>query len=143
MPSAGRVLEALHMLAYDYPVLGAFMTFLWFFIWILWLFLLFRVLLDVFRSQDLSGWGKALWIIFMILLPFLGVLVYVIVRGRGMTERDVQRAQASQDAFKAYVQETAASTASPADQIAKLADLKERGAITDDEFQAQKAKILA
>jgi Short C-terminal domain/Phospholipase_D-nuclease N-terminal len=130
------------MLAYDYPVLGAFLTMLWIVLWVVWLFLLFRVVFDIFRSDDLSGWGKALWLIFVILLPYIGVFVYVVLRGRSMGQRDIATAKAQEESFKAYVRETAGSTGT-ADELAKLADLKERGVITDAEFQQQKAKILA
>src|SRR5262245_56037752 len=117
------------MLAYDYPVLGAFWTLLWIVLWVIWLFLLFRVIFDIFRDHDLSGWGKALGLIFVIILPFLGVFVYIIARGRGMGERDMQEAQARQQQFDAYVRDAAASGGGTADELAKLADLKERGVI--------------
>jgi len=131
------------MLAYDYPILGAFMTMLWFFLWIIWIFLLIRIIFDIFRSDDLGGGGKALWLIFVILLPFLGVFVYVIARGSGMGKRDLARAQAQDAEFRQYVQSAAVSGRSTADQLATLADLKDRGVISEDEFAAQKAKILA
>jgi len=131
------------MLAYQYPVLGVFWTFLWFFLWIIWIFILFRVIFDIFRSHDLGGWGKALWLIFVIILPFLGVFVYLIARGRSMSERDVQRAQQQQDQFNAYVREAAGSGSNSADELSKLADLKAKGVITDAEFEQQKAKILS
>ena len=131
------------MFAYDYPVMGVFWSMFIFFLWILWFMLLFKVFIDIFRSDDLSGWGKALWSIFVIFLPFLGIFVYLIARGKGMGQRDMAQAQASEAAFRSYVQEAAASGGSSADQLAKLADLKERGVISDAEFQAQKAKILA
>ena len=130
------------MLAYDYPLLGAFWTLLWLFLWIVWIFILFRVIFDIFRSHDLGGWGKALWLIFVIILPFLGVFVYVIARGKGMSERDMQRAAESEQQFRSYVQQTAAQ-GDPADQLSKLADLKAKGVLTDEEFEAQKAKILS
>ena len=130
------------MLAYQYPVLGVFWTFLWFFLWIIWIFILFRVIFDIFRSHDLGGWGKALWLIFVIILPFLGVFVYLIARGRSMSERDVQRAQQQQDQFNAYVREAAGSGSNSADELSKLADLKAKGVITDAEFEQQKAKVL-
>ena len=98
------------MLAYDYPLLGAFWTLLWLFLWIVWIFILFRVIFDIFRSHDLGGWGKALWLIFVIILPFLGVFVYVIARGKGMSERDMQRAAESEQQFRSYVQQAAASS---------------------------------
>ena len=131
------------MIAYDYPLLGVFWTMLWFFIWIAWLFLLFRVIFDIFRSHDLGGWGKALWAIFVVIVPFLGVLVYVIARGRGMSERDLAQAQQQKQQFDAYVKDAAASGGGTAEELTKLADLKERGVITDAEFEQQKAKLLA
>jgi membrane protein implicated in regulation of membrane protease activity len=130
------------MLAYSYPLLGAFLTILWlslFFIWI-WLFII--VLVDVFRSHDMGGFAKALWVLFIIFLPFLGVLVYLIARGGKMHERAVERTDQQQQAFRGYVQ-SAAAPSGPAAQLAKLADLKDRGVITDAEFQAEKAKLLA
>ncbi len=130
------------MLGYDYPFLGLFWSMLVFFLWIAWFFLLFRVIFDIFRSHDLSGWGKALWLIFVILVPFLGVFVYVIARGDSMTDRDVADAQAQEAAFKPYMQETAASGGGTADELSKLADLKAQGVITDAEFEQQKAKLL-
>jgi Short C-terminal domain len=132
------------VLAYDYPVLGAFWTLLWFFLWIVWIFILFRVIFDIFRSHDLGGWGKALWLIFVIILPFLGVFVYVIARGKGMSERDMKQAAESEKQFRSYVQEAASSGGgTTADELAKLADLRDKGVITPAEFEAQKAKILA
>jgi hypothetical protein len=132
------------LLAYDYPLLGAFWTLLWLFLWIVWIFILFRVIFDIFRSHDLGGWGKALWLIFVIILPFLGVFVYVIARGRGMAERDAQRAAESEQQFRSYVQQAATSGGgTTADELSKLADLRDKGVITPAEFEAQKAKILA
>jgi ABC-type multidrug transport system fused ATPase/permease subunit len=132
-----------HVLAYTYPLLDAFWTMLEFFLLIIWIIILFRVILDIFRSHDLGGGGKALWLIFVIILPFLGVLIYLIARGKGMGERDVQQAQAQDQEFKAYVQEAASGqSATPADELAKLADLRDRGVISDADFEQQKAKIL-
>jgi hypothetical protein len=134
------------VLAYDYPLLGMFWTFLWFFLWIAWIVVLFRVIFDIFRSKDMGGWGKALWVIFVIFLPFLGVLVYLIARGHSMGERDLAEAQAQETAFRAYVQDAAATSGGgggSADELTKLADLRDRGVISEDEFQAQKAKLLA
>ena len=130
------------MLGYDYPILGLFWTFLMVFIWIAWIILLFRVFVDIFRSHDMGGWGKALWSIFVILVPFLGVFVYLIVRGKSMAHRDVQQAQQNEAAFRAYVQETA-GTGSSADELTKLAQLRNDGVISDQEFEQQKAKLLA
>src|SRR5262245_62000874 len=113
------------------------------FLWVMWFFLLFRVIMDIFRSHDLSGWSKALWLIFVIILPFLGVFVYVIARGPSMGQRDLAQAQAHDAAFRDYVRDAAVSSSGPADELVKLADLRDRGVITEDEFAAQKAKILA
>jgi type VI protein secretion system component VasK len=135
---AYRSMEGCEM---QYPLLSAFLTMMWFFLWILWLFLLFWIIFDVFRSKDLSGWAKALWLIFIIVLPFLGVLVYLIVRGGSMHERQAREVQAQDEAFRAYVKDAAGS--SSADEVAKLADLRERGVISEAEFQAGKAKILS
>lgn len=124
----------------SYPLLNVFWTMLWFFLWILWFFLLFRIFIDIFRSHDLGGWGKALWSIGIIILPFLGVLIYVIARGGGMHERDVKQAQQADEQMRAYVKDAAAS--GPSDEIAKLAALRDQGVLTDEEFNAQKAKLL-
>jgi len=133
----------------DYPLLNLFWTMLWLFLWVLWFFLLFKVISDIFRSHDMGGWGKAGWLIFVILLPYIGVLIYLIVRGRSMSERDVAQAKDSEAAFKAYIRETAAtgggqaaSAPSHVDELAKLADLRSSGAITDEEYQKAKDKLL-
>lgn len=125
-----------------YPLLDTFLTMMWFFLWILWFFLLFRVIIDVFRSHELSGFAKALWLIFVIILPFLGVFVYLIARGKNMAEHDQRDAQAQQEAFKQQVQQAAGSSSSTADELTKLADLHSRGVLTDAEYEAQKAKAL-
>ena len=130
------------MLAYDYPLLGAIWTMFIFFLWIAWLFLLFKIFGDIFRSKDMGGGAKAAWCIFVILAPFLGTFIYVIARGQGMGERDIEAFRAQQAQFEAYVKETAGSGTS-ADELAKLADLKAKGVLTDAEFEAQKAKVLA
>lgn len=132
------------MLAYDYPLLASFLTVVWIFVWIAWIVLLFRTIGDIFRSQDLGGGAKALWLFVVILLPYLGVFVYVISRGRGMGERDLAAARAQQEAFDAYVRQAAGSgSASPADELARLAELRDRGVITDAELEQRKAKLLA
>ena len=130
----------------DYPLLNLFLTMLYFFLWIAWLFLLFRIILDIFRSHDLGGWGKAGWTILILFVPFLGVLIYVIARGSSMQERDMQQARESKQAMDRYITETAkgaAPSTSPVDELTKLADLHKSGAINDDEFAAMKAKVLA
>jgi ABC-type multidrug transport system fused ATPase/permease subunit len=128
------------LLASSYPLLDVFWTMLWFFLFFIWIWLLITIFVDLFRSQDLSGWAKAGWVIFVIILPFLGILFYLIFRGQSMHERAVQQAQQQESEFRQYVQETAQT--SSADQLTKLADLKDRGVITDEEFQQQKASIL-
>ena len=129
------------MISYVYPVMGAFWTLMWFFLWIIWIMLLFKVFADIFRSDDLGGWGKTLWVIFVIVLPFLGVFVYFIARGNKMGQRDLDYAAAQQKQFNSYVRDVA-STASPADELTKLAALHSSGALTDAEFAQQKAKLL-
>ena len=131
------------MLAYDYPILGLFWTMMIFFLWVAWLFLLFKVIFDIFRSHDMGGFAKAFWALFVILIPWLGVLVYLIARGRSMQERDIAAMQSQQEAMDTYIRQTAASSTSAADELAKLADLKSQGIISDAEFQQSKAKLLA
>ena len=131
------------MLAYDYPILGVFWSMLWLFLWIAWILLLFRVIVDIFRSHDLGGGGKALWAIFVVAVPFLGVFVYLIARGHSMHERDIEQARAHDAAMRAYVQHAAGSSGGVADELTKLADLKAAGIITDTEFERQKSKLLA
>ncbi|MFD7555488.1 SHOCT domain-containing protein [Streptomyces sp. NPDC059533] len=134
--------QSLQDLAADYPLLGAFWTMMIIFLWILWFVLLFRVFADVFRDDDLSGWGKAGWTVFVILLPFLGVFVYLLARGRGMGERDLRRARDREEAFRSHVRESA-GTGSRADELGRLAELRNRGDITAAEFEQAKAKVLA
>ena len=125
-----------------YPVLDVFWTMFEIFAFVLWFWLLFVVLTDVFRSPDLSGWAKAAWTIFVIFLPLIGVLTYLIIRGRSMNQRAARQAQQQEDAFRSYVQETAGAPSS-ADQLAKLADLRQRGVISSAEFENEKSKVLA
>jgi hypothetical protein len=132
------------MLASSYPVLDAFLTMLYFFLFVIWIWLLIMVFMDIFRSHDIGGWPKALWAIFVIVLPFLGVFVYLIARGGKMHERAAAQAAQQQKAFDSYIKQTAGAAGdSPTDQLAKLADLKSQGVVSDAEFEAQKAKILA
>src|SRR5213075_1545210 len=128
--------------SYSYPLLGAFWTILEIFLWVLWIWVLIYVFIDIFRSHDLSGWAKALWFIFVLFIPLIGVLVYLIARGGKMHERSVRDQQQADREFRSYVQETA-SSATPADQLARLADLRDRGVISAEEFNREKAKILA
>ena len=133
------------MLAYDYPAMGIFWSMLWFFLWIIWIMLLFRVIGDIFRSHDLGGFAKVLWLLLVIVVPFFGIFVYMIARGRTMAQHDMDAAQARDDQMKAYVQQVTASSGSTgsADELTKLAELNKSGVLTDAEFAQQKAKILA
>jgi Short C-terminal domain/Phospholipase_D-nuclease N-terminal len=126
----------------SYPALDVFWTMFEIFAFVIWFWLLFMVMMDVFRSSDLSGWGKAGWTIFVLFLPLIGILVYLIVRGRSMHQRAAQQAAQQEEALRSYVQEAAGSSASSADQLAKLADLRQRGVITSDEFEQEKSKVL-
>jgi len=125
---------------YSYPLLSVFWTILEIFLWVIWIWILIWILIDIFRSHDLSGWVKALWFLFVLFIPLVGVLVYLIVRGGKMQERAVQQAQQDDKQFRSYVQDAAGT--STADQLSKLADLRDRGVITAEEFDREKAKIL-
>ena len=129
--------------SYSYPLLGAFWTIFEIFLWVIWIWILIYVFIDIFRSRDLSGGAKALWFIFVLFIPLIGVLVYLIVRGSSMHERAVQQAQQQDRELRAYVQDAAGTPTSTADQLAKLADLRDRGVITPEEFEREKAKIMA
>lgn len=130
-------------LAYSYPVLGTFLTVLWVFLWIVWLVVLFRVVVDIFRDDTLSGGAKAGWMIFVILLPFLGVFVYLVARGRGMGAREVQQARAQKEDMDAYIRETARGNgADHVDELARLAEMHDKGGLSDAEFARAKEKIL-
>jgi len=124
------------------PLLDVFFATMWLFLWILWIFLLVRIIMDIFRSHDLGGWGKAGWLAFVIIFPFLGVLVYVLARGRQMSDRDVADAQARDQAFRSYVRDAAGTGNGAADEIGKLAALRDRGVITEDDFQQGKTRVL-
>ncbi|MDT0396271.1 MULTISPECIES: SHOCT domain-containing protein [Streptomyces] len=133
-------------LAYDYPLLSAFWTILIIFLWIMWFVLLFRVVMDIFRDDDLSGWAKTGWLVFTVVLPFLGVFVYVIARGKNMGHRERAQARAQQDAFDSYVRETAKGAGghtSSVDELARLSEIKARGDISDDEFRRAKELVLS
>jgi hypothetical protein len=114
---------------------------LWFFLWILWIFLVVWIIFDIFASRDLSGWGKAGWAAFVILLPFLGVFCYLIARGSGLQDRRYRGTRAQHDSYRVTPRDGAASGS--AAELSKLADLRDRGVITDEEFEQGKAKILA
>lgn len=128
--------------SYSYPLLGAFWTILEIFLWVLWIWILIYVFIDIFRSHDLSGWAKALWFLFVLFIPLIGVLVYLIARGGEMHERAVRQAQQQDREFRSYVKDAAGSQTT-ADQLTKLADLRDRGVITAEEFEREKAKVLA
>jgi type VI protein secretion system component VasK len=129
------------VLAASYPFLDVMWSMLVFFLWVLWFILLFRVFGDIFRRHDLSGGGKALWLIFTILLPFLGVFIYIISQGDAMGKRDLERAQAQRSQFDDYVRETAGG--GTAAEIEKAKTLLDSGAITQAEFDGLKAKALS
>ncbi|KAA0923651.1 SHOCT domain-containing protein [Streptomyces apricus] len=132
-------------LAYDYPLMSVFWSMLIFFLWIMWFVLLFRIVVDIFRDDDMSGWGKAGWLVFVVFLPFLGVFVYVIARGKNMGHREVAQARAQQQAFDSYVRETARSADRPSsvDELARLSEIRARGDITEEEFHRAKELVLS
>jgi ABC-type multidrug transport system fused ATPase/permease subunit len=120
-----------------------FLSMLWFVLFFIWIWLLISVFIDIFRSHDLSGLAKALWVVGIIIVPYLGVLIYLIARGGTMHERSVKAAQDADSQFKAYVQAAAGTSPSPASEIERLEGLRARGVINDQEFEALKAKVMA
>ena len=132
------------MLASDYPLLNVFWTMLGFFLFFIWIWLLITVFADVFRSRDLSGFAKAMWLIFVIFLPYLGVFMYLIARGDKMRDHAIDDAQNRDAAMRSYVQEAAGTgTKSTADELSKLVDLRDKGVITVEEYERQKTVVLA
>jgi Short C-terminal domain/Phospholipase_D-nuclease N-terminal len=127
----------------SYPLLNVFWTIFEVFLWVIWFWILITVFIDIFRSRDLSGGAKALWFLFVLLIPLVGVVVYLIVRGGGMHERTARVVQAQEAAHDSYLAQHAAPSSSTADQLAKLADLHDRNVISDQEFDREKAKVLA
>ena len=127
---------------FEFTVWESFLTILWFFLFVIWIWLLISVFGDIFRSDDLSGGGKALWLIFVILLPYLGVFVYLIARGKEMGEHRMRDMAQREEQMRSYVKDVA-STSSTADEIERLAQLQATGAITEEEFRQAKAKLLA
>jgi Phospholipase_D-nuclease N-terminal len=119
-----------------------FWSFLWFVMFFIWIWLLITVFADIFRSHDLGGFAKAIWVIFVIFIPYLGVFIYLIARGHKMHEHAVEAAEAQDAAARAYIQQATGTQASTADELARIADLKERGVIDDAEFQKLKAKAI-
>lgn len=131
------------MVLADFGTGQVFWSMLWFFLFVIWIWLLIAVFGDIFRSPDLSGWGKALWSIFIIFLPYLGVFVYLIARGGKLREHAAAEAQAQDQAMRAYVRDVAGKgSTSPADELARLAELRDKGVISDAEFQQLKAKTI-
>ncbi|HET9420396.1 MAG TPA: SHOCT domain-containing protein [Nocardioides sp.] len=128
--------------AWDYEVWEGFWTLLWFFLFFIWIWLLISVFSDIFRSDDLSGWNKAFWTIFVVVLPYLGVFVYLIARGKKMGEHAVRDASRREEQMRSYVQEVAGSGTSTAQEIERLHQLQTQGAITEEEFRQAKAKLL-
>ena len=116
---------------------------LWIFLFVVWIWLIIVLFTDIMRSDDLSGWAKALWALFIIFLPFIGIFAYLIVRGGGMSDRAVKEAQAQDDAMRSYVRSVSNGGDSAADQVEKLAKLHAEGKLTDEEFAAAKAKALS
>ncbi|MDG5803386.1 SHOCT domain-containing protein [Streptomyces ossamyceticus] len=134
-------------LAYDFPLLGAFWTIMWIFLWVMWIFLLFRVVVDIFGDDGLGGWAKAGWLVFALVLPFLGVFVYVVARGKDMGRREQEHVRARLRETDQYVRETVgtAGPAGPADeaeQLAKLSEIRAKGDITDEEYRRAKEMVL-
>lgn len=126
------------------PILDFFWAMLWFFLFVIWIWLLITVFIDIFRNDAMGGFAKALWVIFVIVLPFLGVFIYLIVYGGSMQERAMKQAAAQQQAQSEYIRQVAGTSgASTADQLAKLNDLKNQGVLSQEEFDQQKAKLLA
>jgi len=129
---------------FAFELFDVFWSMLWFFLFLMWIYLFVVLITDIFRSRDLSGWGKALWMVALIVLPVLGSLAYVVARGDGISERQMAVATQQDAAFRGYVQDVASTSApTPADEVAKLVDLHDTGALDDQEFERQKARVLA
>ena len=125
------------------PLLDLLLSMFWFFLFFAWIWLVISVFIDIFRSGDLSGWGKAGWTILVLFLPLIGVLIYIIARGDKMQQRRVDDAVAQKQATDDYIRSTAGGSTSVADELTKLGQLRDSGALTEDEYQQQKAKLLA
>ena len=132
------------MVIAEFTLGHALLTVLSIFFFVIWIWILITILSDLFRDHDLSGWWKAVWVLFLVVIPFLAALIYLIARGNGMRDRTIKAQAEAKQQFDEYVRQTAGpgGGASAADELAKLADLKARGTITEEEFQAQKAKLL-
>lgn len=131
----------------NYPLLNAFWTIMWVFLWVMWFMLLFRIIGDIFRDDSMNGWGKAGWCVFVVILPFLGCFVYLIARGKGMGERELRTARRNEQEFRSYVREAAGSGEGKGtghvEELSRLADLRNHGDITPQEYERAKEKVLA
>lgn len=130
------------LLAADWGIGEAFLSILWFGLFFLWIMLVIQIFTDIFRSRDLSGWGKAGWALFIIILPYLGVLVYLIARGSKMSEHQMQDAAAGEEAVRTYIRGVAGTSGSPTEELARLHELRQNGVIDDAEYSTLKAKII-
>jgi hypothetical protein len=130
------------VLADEFGTGQVFWSIFWFFIFFIWIWLLITVFADIFRSHDMGGGAKALWVIFVIFIPYLGVFVYLIARGHKMHEHAIEAAQQQDAAARAYIQQAAGSTPSTADELTRLANLRDQGVIDEAEFQRLKAKAI-
>ncbi len=131
------------VLAAEFGTGQVFWSMLWFFVFFIWIWLLITVFADIFRSHDIGGFAKFVWVLFVIIVPYLGVFVYLIARGHKMHEHAVEAAQAQDQAARAYIQQAAGTAPSAADELTRLADLKARGVIDDAEFERLKAKAIS
>ncbi|MEA2001592.1 MAG: SHOCT domain-containing protein [Actinomycetota bacterium] len=124
------------------PLFDLFWSMLWFFLWVAWIWAVIAVVSDIFRNRDLGGFAKAIWLVFVILIPWLGVLIYLIANGDDMAQRNVARSQERDQATRAYIQQASGSGTSTAAELKGLNELRTAGVLSDDEFNAQKAKLL-
>jgi Short C-terminal domain/Phospholipase_D-nuclease N-terminal len=129
------------VIAADYPFIDVLWSMIIFFFWVIWIWIVITVLIDVFRRDDIGGWAKAAWVIVVVILPWLGVLIYLIAEHDGMRQRGMKQAQAQQEALDEYVRDAAGG--GPVAEIAKAKELLDSGGITQEEFEAIKAKALA
>jgi hypothetical protein len=130
------------MVGADYPLLDLFLTMLWFFLFVIWITAVIIVIFDVFRSRDLSGWAKAGWFILVLILPLIGVIAYLLARGANMAVHRQQDIEAQEQAMRDYVRGVAGGEKSAAGELEKLANLRDRGVLTEEEFAQQKARLL-
>jgi len=131
------------LLAAEFGTGQVFWSILWFFLFFMWIWLVISIFADIMRAKEMSGWAKALWTIAIILIPFLGVFLYLIVNGDHMNKRNVEAAQAQEDAMQSYIRQAAGSGGGAADELTKIADLHSKGVLDDAEYAAAKAKILS